>query len=94
MRLVVSDAARADLIGIWAYIARHNPAAADAFLDRLYAQCQQLAGVPGLGRTRDELLPGLRSLPVARYVIFYRVTGEALEIARVLSAYRDIDALF
>jgi toxin ParE1/3/4 len=42
----------------------------------------------------DELLPGLRSFPVGRYLIFHRVDEDRVEIVRVLSAYRDLDSLF
>ncbi|MCH8218950.1 MAG: type II toxin-antitoxin system RelE/ParE family toxin [Planctomycetes bacterium] len=37
---------------------------------------------------------GIRSLPVKRYLVFYRVASDTLEIARVLSGYRDIETLF
>jgi len=47
-----------------------------------------------MGRKRDELIPGIRSLPVKRYVVFYRVTNNTIEIARILSGYRDIETLF
>ncbi|MBU4273811.1 MAG: type II toxin-antitoxin system RelE/ParE family toxin, partial [Planctomycetes bacterium] len=37
---------------------------------------------------------GLRSLPVKKYTIFYRINPATLEIVRVLSGYRDIASLF
>jgi plasmid stabilization system protein ParE len=94
MRLVISDQASDDLADIWAHIARDNTNAADAFVGRLHAQCVQLSTEPGLGRPRDELLPGIRSFPIGRYVLFYRVGADTIQIVRVLSAYRDVDALF
>jgi len=93
MKLIVSDQAVADLGDAWHYIASDDAGSADEFLDRLFAQCEKLAQSPGLGRARDELLPGLRSLPVGRYIIFYRVRGDDLEIVRILSAYRDLASL-
>jgi toxin ParE1/3/4 len=50
--------------------------------------------MPEMGRKREKLFPGLRSFPVGRYIIFYRIRPDQIEIVRVLSSYRDIDALF
>jgi toxin ParE1/3/4 len=40
------------------------------------------------------LYPGLRSLPVGKYLIFYLPVAGGLEVVRVLSGLRDIDAFF
>lgn len=47
-----------------------------------------------MGRKRDELLPLLRSFGVDDYLIFYRPIESGIEILRVVSGYRDLDALF
>jgi toxin ParE1/3/4 len=94
MRLILSNQAMADLTDIWQYVAADNPEAADRFVDNIYETCQGLIAHPEMGRRRDELLPQLRSLPVKRYVIFYRVREAKIEIVRVLSAYRDLGSLF
>ncbi|WP_431190053.1 type II toxin-antitoxin system RelE/ParE family toxin, partial [Desulfurivibrio dismutans] len=49
-----------------------------------------LCDSPEIGRERNELIPGLRTLPVKKYIIFYRVKSATLEIVRVLSGYRNI----
>ena len=67
-----APAAVADLDAIATYIAADNPRAASQTLARIKGKAQALAGAPGIGRPRDELLPGIRSLAVGRYVIFYR----------------------
>ncbi len=46
------------------------------------------------GTTRDEILPGLRSLPMDNYLILYMAIGQDVEIFRVVSGYRDLSALF
>jgi toxin ParE1/3/4 len=94
LTLVISDQAQEDLLDIWLYIANDSPLAADRFLDFLYEKCVSLCASPKLGRLRDELLPGLRSLPVKRYTIFYRVSRDTIEIVRVLSGYRDVERVF
>lgn len=93
MKLFISDEATADLADIWAYISRDSPDAADSFVDRLWHRCGQLAEMPGIGRRRDELLPGLRSMPEGRHLIFYRLRPGQVEIVRILSAYRDVESL-
>ncbi len=95
-----SRLAAADLLDIWLHIARENEDAADRLLDRIEETCRRLAQSPALGRSRDELSPGLRSFPVGRYVLFYRPRkdrkGETagIELARVLHGSRDLDLLF
>ena len=94
LNLIISDLANDDLINIWLYIGDYSPQAADRFIDLIYEKCLIICESPRIGRRRDELLPDLRSFPVKRYVIFYREKKDSLEIVRVLSGYRDLDALF
>ena len=42
-----------------------------------------LSAWPLLGRKRDTLSPGVRSLPVNPYVIFYRVKEDAVQVVRI-----------
>ena len=44
-----------------------------------------------MGRTREELRPGLRSIVIEQYVLFYRATATAVEVHRILHGARDID---
>jgi len=90
----LSRLAEQDLLEIWSYIARDNPDAADRFIDLLTEKCELLAESPQIGRRREELSPRLRSFPVGRYVIFYRIAERGIEVARILSSYRDLGQLF
>lgn len=54
--VIRSPLAEADLIEIWLYIARDNPTAADATLDRIDELLRTLAKSPRLGRGRPELV--------------------------------------
>jgi toxin ParE1/3/4 len=47
-----------------------------------------------MGRLWDELVPPLRSFPIGRYLIFYRPVNNGIQIMRVVSGYRDLDAIF
>ena len=86
--------AAADLLEIWGYIAEDSEANADRFIDDLHETIQLLGRQPGLGRHREELAPQIQSLPFRRYVIFYRVPADVVEIVRVLHSARDIPSLF
>ena len=86
--------AEVDLDDIWWYIAQDNPDAADRFLAKIGEQCQTLAQFPKMGISRDELTPALRSFPVGNYLIFYLPIDDGIEVVRVLSGVRDMDALF
>ena len=69
LAIVLTPSANRDLAEIWMFIAADNPAQTDAFIDLIDAKFQNLSHQPGLGRRREELIAGLRSFPVDRYVI-------------------------
>ncbi|MEI7590491.1 MAG: type II toxin-antitoxin system RelE/ParE family toxin [Deltaproteobacteria bacterium] len=93
-QLIIADQAREDLIEIWLYIASDSIMGADKFIDFLYEKCTSLCSTPEIGRKREELLPGLRCLSAKRYLIFYRIKQNSIEIIRILSGYRDIESIF
>lgn len=94
MNYIVSPLAEADLDGIWLYIAEDNPAAADRMIRKIFKSIAQITKTPFIGRTREELLPHIRSLSVTPYIIFYRPLPKVIEIVRVLHGARDIDEIF
>jgi toxin ParE1/3/4 len=88
----ISISAEADLAEIWTYIARDNP---DLFIDSIYwLYRKERASNPHLGRVREELSQGLRSLVFERYVIFYHPLPDGAEVIRVLHGMRDIENIF
>jgi toxin ParE1/3/4 len=94
MKLVFRPEAEADLAEIYDYIAADSPASARRFVSLLRRKCEPLREHPRMGRARDDLRPGLRSFPVERYLVIYRVLGDAVEIVSVVHGSRDIDAMF
>ena len=86
--------AGADIDEIWDYIAEDSTVEADAWADRLDAKLRLLASQPLMGRSRDELAPGVRSLPFGRYVIFYLPLHDGIDVVRVLHSARDIESIF
>jgi toxin ParE1/3/4 len=76
------------------FIYRDNPTAANAFLEAAYDTFEFLARNPGVGRQRSDLdFPEIRSWRVSgfrRYLIFYRVLPDRIQIWRVLHGARDL----
>ena len=95
MRVILTRPRAADdLIELWDYIADDSVTRADAFIDDIDSKFHLLAEQPTLGRSRDELAPGLRSVPFGRYVIFYEVMPHGIAIVRVLHGARDLGPSF
>ena len=90
----ITELAESDLAKIWAYIAQHDPRAAQRFTDTLRAQCHKLASDPERGRPRNDFAAGLRSHRVKDYFIYYFIVGEGIEIARVVHGARDLPKIF
>ncbi len=85
--------AEAELDEIWYGLAKESgrPEIADRLIDTITERFFLLAEYPHLGRPRHrDLRPGLRSFPVGRYLILYRVDDGDVLILHVLPAARDI----
>jgi toxin ParE1/3/4 len=80
-----SAGAGRDLTRIAEYtVNQWGEAQAILYLDALEACCQQLAASPLLGRTCDDIRPGLRRMEQGKHVIFYRVTATGILVSRIL----------
>ena len=86
--------AEADILEIWDYIAEDSILDADRWVDRLDEKLALWATQPMMGRSRDELAPGIRSLAFGRYVVFFEPLSDGIDVVRVLHGSRDIDATF
>jgi toxin ParE1/3/4 len=91
---IFAPEARLDMLDISERIAEDNALASDQWIEFMEEKFQTLAQAPMMGRSRDDLAPGLRGFPVGRYIIFYRPIEGGIEIARVLYGGRDLPALF
>jgi toxin ParE1/3/4 len=88
-----SPKAKKDLRDIWRYYARTaSLEVADRMLRKISVESERIGRHPTPGRERDEF-PGLRRLPVRPYTIFFRITPEKAEVARVLHEERDFPTL-
>src|SRR5262245_21954880 len=93
LQVIRTEQAEADLEQILDYLEERSPAAAERLAAAIDERCQLLGTVPALGSPRDDIRPGLRCVVVQRYVLFYRVTEQAVEVLRILHGSRDIDTL-
>ena len=91
--------AELDLNGHVDYIAADNETAATRFIDAVEKAFRLLSQMPEIGtqrRFRSPRLEGVRFWPIPgfeKYLIFYRVVDEAVQVLRVLHGARDIPAL-
>ncbi len=83
--------ARSDLIEIWLYIGADSPTAADAVLEGIAQRLNHLVRYPFSGLKREDIAPGVRQLVAGRYLVFYRVSDEAVDVLRVLHGMRRHD---
>ena len=93
-KLRISRPAENDLDEIWLYIAEDAPETADRFIDFVVERLTILSSSPEMGRLREDLEPGLRTFPLDNYLVFYRLSPDRVEIARIIHGARDIEALF
>ncbi len=68
--------------------------AALRFVQRLEQRCKDVTDMPGMGRRRDDLAPGLRNIVEGEYLIFYRVLGDDVIIQRVIQGSRNLPSQF
>jgi len=94
MKVVFSERADSDLLQIISYLAPRNMRAALALADAIDSKLSHLAQHPLIGRERSSLSPGLRSLVVQNYLVFYRVDEARITVIRVLDGRRDIESEF
>jgi toxin ParE1/3/4 len=89
-KLVVSEKAYNDLLGILRYVARDKPQAAVRLVDTLEQQCEFLARFPDSGTKQDDLAPDLRVFSFRGYGIYFRNLPDRVRIERVLPPGLDI----
>ncbi len=63
-----------------------------AYRARLAGALRDLVQFPHLGRSRDDIAPGVRALPVGQHVDFYRADDASVTIIRILHQRMDAAA--
>jgi toxin ParE1/3/4 len=89
-RFRYTSRAEADLDEITDYSAERNPDAGLRFLEAVEARCRLIARFPRTGTRRENLGPGVRSVVVKGYLVFFRDTADGIDVLLVLHGARDI----
>lgn len=94
-RLVLAPRIAGELDEIYRYT-RDNfgVAQAERYLHEIRAAFSLIQENENIGRPRDEIMTGLRSLVVGGHVIFYRIAASAVEIVGAPNARRDVGRYF
>ncbi|WP_437759795.1 type II toxin-antitoxin system RelE/ParE family toxin [Sorangium sp. So ce1389] len=88
-----SPEALADLEDICAYIARDDPEAAEAWIDRLISKADKASAHPRAGRVVPEIEDSdIREVFLKSYRIIYRVESERIIVLTVLEGHRRLRA--
>jgi toxin ParE1/3/4 len=88
-----SNAARRDLLRIWAWRARERPELGDLALDRIETACTRLTRFPLLGPPYPRMAPNARKLTVGGYLAFYRIDVDAIVVVRVVDQRQLLEAV-
>jgi toxin ParE1/3/4 len=97
-KLRISPLAEADFYSIGIYTLRTwGEAQADRYLNGIDDCCRLLADNPGLGRSCDQIRPGLHRMEHGKHVVFYRPEAGGILVCRILHQRmlpetQDIDA--
>jgi toxin ParE1/3/4 len=90
MRVRFTASARRDLDAIYDYWAgRAGPDAAGRLIYSITDLFPLIAKSPQIGRTGDEVAPGVRIFPAGKYLIYYRKGRGNVQILRILHGARD-----
>jgi toxin ParE1/3/4 len=92
--LTRSDRAREDIASALRHLRRHSAPAARRLAAAVDRACRLLRTNPLVGKARDDLEPGVRSVVVSGYYLMYTVTDTEVIVVRFLHGSRDLPASF
>jgi len=90
-RVEYLPAAREDLLDIFEYILMDNPDAAADFIDRIDTTISRLGSFPAMGPIPNDdrlQLFGYRMLIIEKYIAFYVILDDVIEIRRIIHGRR------
>lgn len=64
------------------------------YASKIHSLFLKLTEQPEIGRKRNEIKVGLRSIPIGEHIFFYRILKDKIRILRVLHRSRDIPRHF
>jgi toxin ParE1/3/4 len=89
-RLTIKPDAQVDIDDILLYTREHwGVDQRHRYGSQLRKAMRSLVNHPGLGRARDEVNPGCRSLLIERHVVYYRIAEDEIVVGRILHSSQD-----
>jgi len=83
--IIKSPDAETDLENIWLYsFEQWNEEQADRYHDQLIEGLENLKANPKIGKSRESIREGYRSIQINHHIIYYRLDDEIIDIIRVL----------
>ena len=83
--LLFSPKAYVDLDQIWRYSTETwGELKAEAYLRSIFETAERIKENPLLGRSRDDVRHGYRSLVIGSHVMFYQFSQETVTVVRIL----------
>ncbi len=86
--------AKDDLADLWNFYERISKALADRKINAVLEEIEELVAFPEMGRSREDIKPGLRVWVSGKHLIFYRVVRSEILVERVVHGHQDIEAIF
>ena len=89
---VLSPRAQSDIDKIWDYtITQWGIDQAESYTRELQRNIEAIAAQPNKGRSCPEVRSGYFKIPSGSHVVFYRMTGQRVEVVRVLHSRMDFE---
>ena len=89
----LSPRAQQDLEEIWLYtFGQWSPIQADSYVTDLLSACEGLAIGEKVGISAEEIRKGYYKYFSGSHTIYYKITGEYLDVIRILHKNRDVEA--
>lgn len=94
-RFILSPRAQADLDGIWDYtVETWGVDQAERYVRLIAEAINVIAASPVRGKRCAHIREGYRKYPAGSHVLFYRPTGEGIDVVRILHQQMDFDRHF
>jgi toxin ParE1/3/4 len=89
-RYVLSPRAQLDLDDIWnSTEGRWGIDQAETYIRQIWQHIALIAAHPALGRSCDEVRVGYHKYPAGSHLLFYRITGDGIDVVRILHERMD-----
>jgi toxin ParE1/3/4 len=90
----LSPLAKQDLEEIWQYTFQQwSPVQADNYAGDLLSACEGLVKGEKIGLNADEIRTGYRKYFCGLHTLYYKISGEYVDVIRILHQSRDVDTL-